>query len=332
MTLAPVPPPQSVLTIASGARQAKVLIAAAELEVFTALRDGPLPAGKLIERLGLHSYGSVHFLDALVALGLLERGPYGYANTPAAGRYLVRGRPAYIGGFLRFLDRVLHPAWDGLAESLRTGRPRSVDPYGGMYRDDADRDEFLAAMDTFNAPLAEALAARDWSEWKTVVDVGGARGNLAALLARSHPRLRVGVFDLPEVEPAFDRHMAALGGPPVEFTAGDFFTDPLPASDVLLLGHVLHNWPPERRVRLLRSAYEALPPGGAVFVYDALVEDAEPRLPNLLASLNMLVWSAGGLGYGLADLRAWLAEAGFGPVETSVLGPATTLVIARKPS
>ncbi|MFC4908390.1 methyltransferase [Actinomadura gamaensis] len=331
MTTAPVPPPQAVLKIASGARQAKVLIAANELEVFTALGDGPLSADALRERTGLHPYGASHFLDALVGLELLERRPGGYANAPAADRYLVRGRPEYIGGFLRFLDRVLHPAWDGLADSLRTGRPANTDPYGGLYRDEADRDEFLAAMDTFNAPLGEALAARDWSQWSSVVDVGGARGNLAARLVRAHPHLRAGVFDLPEVRPAFDRHIAGLGHAPVEFTAGDFFADPLPEADVLLFGHVLHNWPPDKRVQLLRSAFKALRPGGAVLIYDALVEAAEPRLPNLLASLNMLVWSAGGLGYSLDDARAWLAEAGFGPAAAEELGPATTLVIAHKP-
>jgi len=329
--------PQQVLQIASGARQAKVLIVATELGVFTALADGPLRRDELVAALGLASPGARDFLHSLVGLDLLERAGDRYANSAAADLYLVRGRPQYIGGFLRFLDKVLHQAWDGLADSLRTGRPQNLaaaggDPYHELYSNEAHRDEFLAAMDTFNTPIARALAGLDWPAGGHVVDVGGARGNLAVHLAKAHPDLTVTVFDLPEVRPAFDRRLAEEDlGSRVRFEAGDFFRDPLPAADAVVFGHVLHNWPATSRIALLRSARRALRPGGLTRIYEALVDEETPRLPNVLASLNMLVWSAGGSGYTFDEAAGWLRAAGFGPAARTELGPATSLVTAATP-
>ncbi|MER6331214.1 methyltransferase [Streptomyces sp. NPDC001034] len=326
------PGPEAVLRIASGVRQAQVLFTSLELGVFDMLAEGPLSADELAERRSLHPRAVRDLLAALHALGLLERDFGGYRLAPAADTYLVRGRPAHLGGFLAFLDGVLHPAWRGLTQSVRTGQAvRTGDPYDGLYDSAADRDGFLDAMDVLNSPLAAQLAEYDWHRYRSFVDVGGARGNLAAQIAKAHPNLDAQVFDLPGLSPAFDRHMAALGlTGAVSFTAGDFFADPLPAADVVIFGHVLHNWPEERRDVLLAKAYEAVSAGGAVLVYDPMIDEHRPQLPNVLASLNMLVWSEGGSEYPVGDLRARLFAAGFATVTASPIGATGTLVAARK--
>jgi 8-O-methyltransferase len=321
------------LGIAAGARRAKVLSAAVEVGVFGVLADGSVTAAELASRTNVHPQWAPHLLYALEGLGLVERTDKRYRNSAAADRYLVPGRPAYLGGFLSFLDTALHPAWDGLAGSLRTGEPRAglPDPYADLYADPADRDGFLDAMDVLNAPIAAALAELDWSAHASVVDVGGARGNVAAHLAKAHSHLSVGVFDLPALREAFDAHVAALGlADRVTFTGGDFFADPLPAADALLFGHVLHNWPVSRRRALLRAAYAALSPGGVVYVYDPVIDPDRPALPNVLASLNMLVWSAGGSEYTAAEATGWLREAGFEPLPPKQLTPTITLLAGRK--
>ncbi|MFC5827892.1 methyltransferase [Nonomuraea insulae] len=325
--------PEAVLRIASGARAAQVLFSAVELGVFTALSAEPLSADELAGKLGLHPAAVRDLLSALAALGLLARESGRYRPAEAAETYLVAGRPDYLGGFLAFLDGALHPAWRGLTESLRTGRPvRPGDPYGSLYTDPAERDGFLNAMDVLNRPIGAALARLGgWRLAGSFVDVGGARGNLAAQLVRAHPGLEATVFDLPALRPAFDAHMAALGlGTRVRFEPGDFFAGPLPEADALIFGHVLHNWPVERRRELLRKAHDALRPGGRVLVYDPMTDERRPRLPIALASLNMLVWSDGGAEYPVGDLRGWLFEAGFASVTTGPLTPSSTLVVARK--
>ncbi|MFG2041499.1 methyltransferase [Dactylosporangium sp. NPDC048998] len=325
-----------ILEIASGYRRARLLSAAVELGVFGALAEAPATAAELTDRLGLHPAGVPDLLAGLEGLGLVQRRDGAYHNTAPADRHLVPGRPGHLGGFLDFLDRTLHPAWDHLAESLRTGRPANRqahggDPYAPVHAEAASRTAFFDAMDVLNAPIGAALAELDWSRYTSVVDVGGARGNIAAHLVKAHPHLSVRVFDLPGVEPAFDAHVASLGlAGRISFVAGDFFADPLPAADVLLFGHVLHNWPVERRRFLAAAAHAALAPGGTALAYDPMIDPARPQLPNVLASLNMLVWSAGGAEYSPADAIGWFAGAGFADVDVAPLVATTSLLTARK--
>ncbi|GAA1852254.1 methyltransferase [Pseudonocardia ailaonensis] len=326
--------PEAVLRIASGYRTARVLFTAVELGVFARLADGALDPHLLVEQLEIEPIGGRDLVLALLGLGLLERDERGHVrNTAAAARFLVPGGDAHIGGFLTFLDRVLHPAWDGLTERLRGGGAggQAVDPFGELYGETGGRDGFLAAMDVLNAPIGEQLAGLDWSGISTVVDVGGARGNVAAALVDAHPHLTATVFDLPGIEPAFTAHVEARGvADRVHFRAGDFFTDPLPQADAVVFGHVLHNWPERERVGLLRAAAAAVPAGGRVLVYDPILDATAPALNTVLASLNMLVWSAGGSEYTVAQLVRWLAGAGLSYVEHRLLGAGSTVVTARK--
>ncbi|MGK9462305.1 MULTISPECIES: methyltransferase [unclassified Streptomyces] len=314
------PDPGQVMGILSGYWQTRMLITATESDLFTQLSGTSATAAELSERLGYVMPGAGDFFLALAGLGLLESQDGRYRNSPAAERFLVRGRPEFIGGYLQFCDRELNPAWDGLGQSLRTGKPHNAaavagsNPYHSLYADEEATDSFLASMDMFNTPIAARVAALDWSRYESFVDVGGARGNLAHHLACAHPHLKAGVFDLPQLARAFDKHMAALAPvEPITFHGGDFFSDPLPGADALIFGHILHNWGTEDRLKLLRSAYDAVRPGGAVIIYDPMVSDDTPPLFAVMASLSMLVWSAGGHEYSVEDCHGWLKEAGFRP-------------------
>jgi SAM-dependent methyltransferase len=326
------PGPDSLLQIASGTRRAQVLFSAVEVGAFDALAEQPLTADEAAARLGLNPRAARDLLAALAAMGLLDRQQDRYHTTQVSDTYLVKGRPGYLGEFLAFLDGTLHPAWRQLTESLRTGEPvRSGDPYADLYQDAARRDGFLDAMDVLNAPIGAQLAQYPWQRGWSFVDIGGARGNLAAQVLKSHPGLEAAVFDLPRVQPAFEAHMNALGlADRVRFIPGDFFADPLPAADVLIFGHVLHNWPADRRRLLLEKAHAALPPGGLVMVYDPMIDVRRPALARVLASLNMLVWSDGGAEYTVPEVRGWLLGAGFAAVTAAPLTPAITLVVGRK--
>lgn len=339
--------PGSILAIASGARRAQLLLSAVELGVFDAIGDGGTPtaggssAAEVAAATGVHDAWITVVLDGLVALGLLDSGPHGYCRAADAARYLDSSSPEYIGGFLRFLSGTLHPAWAGLSVSLRTGRPADqgadvtvelTDPYPGQYADPLQRKEFLAAMDVLNAPIGRAVAALDWSRSGSVIDVGGAAGGVAIQLARRYPDLTVAVFDLPAVAPEFRRAVQAAHLPEtsVTFHGGDFFADEIPAADTVVLGHVLLNWPVERRRRIIAAVHRALPVGGKVLIYDPLLDPANPDLVKVLAALNMLVWSAGGTPYTADDLGELLGTAGFEQIEHTALRPGTVLTTAVK--
>lgn len=335
---APTTDPGAVIGHVIGHWQARILLTAVETDLFTLLRDGSMTAEGLSAAAGFVVHPEAeHLYTVLVGMGMLERDGDLLRNAPVAAEWLVRGRPGYLGGYLRFVDTELNPAWAGLTEALRTGHPQNPaatdgNPYDALYRDPAATEDFVESMDVLATPTAEAIAALDWSEYRSVIDVGGARGSTAQLIAARHPHLNAGVFDLPPLEPTFERHMSALGDQHgVTFHGGDFFKDPLPTADVHVLGHVLHNWSDVDRLRILRAVYTALPPGGAVFIYDPMLADGTAPLPAALAGLSMLVWSSGGGEYSIDDCHDWLRETGFRP-ETVALPPGLedVLVIGHK--
>jgi hypothetical protein len=311
--------PDAVLQLGLGFWGSKTLLTAVELGVFTALADSPHTAEELTICLELQRRGAADFLDALVALGMLERDGGAYRNTAETDLFLDRTKPSYVGGILDMANARLYPFWGSLTEALRTGLPqneakRGENPFAAIYAEPDRLRQFLRAMTGISTGVAVALAQTfTWSRYSTFIDVGTAEGCVPVQLALRHPHLTGGGFDLPPVGPAFDDYVRSFElGDRLHFTPGDFFSDPLPRADVLILGRVLHDWDLEQKRMLLRKAHDALPQGGAVVVYDAIIDDE--RCTNafgLLMSLNMLIETPGGFDYTGADCRGWLADAGF---------------------
>jgi hypothetical protein len=328
--------PVAIKRLGNAFCEAKLLLTATELGLFTMLDAGPATVEEVRVQLGLGDRGVRDFLDGLVALGLLERAREttrgdSYENGPAASEFLVRGKENYSGGFLERANRMLYPAWGKLTEALRTGAPQTP-PHGEVLADPAKLRAYLAMMDSVNGLLvADLLELFPWSEQATVADIGGARGNVAALLASANPGLRGTVFDLPAIAGAARDHLAALGVcDRVTFQPGDFFADDLPSADVLILGHVLHNWSPGQRQELADKCYAALPSGGALLIYDAMLDDERQDISQLLISLNMLLVTEGGSEYPVGECRDYLRKAGFARTVAHPLGANNTLVIGYK--
>lgn len=330
----PVPTAARIMELTRGYWAAKTLLSAVELGVFGALADGPLPVEELRERLGLHARGARDFFDALVALGMLDRDPQGYHNTAETGMFLDPAKPTYLGGLLELQNSHSYPLWGSLTEGLRTGEPQhDADTFRARYADEEGLRRFLAAMSGVSLAPATALANKfAWERYQVVCDLGTAQGMVPAQLALHHPHLRGIGFDLPEVRPVFEEFIAGRGlSDRVSFHAGDFFTDPLPAADVYVLGRILHDWGLPARRALLRRVHEALPEDGVVIVYETIIDD-ERRVNavGLLMSLNMLLETQDGADYTGADCQGWLAEAGFRESYVKYLVGAESMVVARK--
>jgi O-methyltransferase domain/Dimerisation domain len=313
------------------------MLSAVELGVFTALSDGPATEPELRARLGLHPRGSLDFLDTLVALNVLERDGDRYRNAPDTDYYLDKNKPTYLG----YPEWVVHGSfhsWTRFTDSLRTGLRQSPRGNAGgdlfdLYDDPDEIARTMAGADTHNTALARALAAEvDWSGYRDFVDIGGARGNVPALLVRAHPHLHGMNFDLPVIKPYFDAHMAQLGMSPaqVSFESGDFFVDTFPTADVMICGHTLHNHSVETRKLIIAKAYEALRPGGIMLAYDVLLDEQRAELVPLMWSLSMLVQTAEGAEYTISECQSWMLEAGFDSVSSAPLGQFDKLVIGHK--
>jgi 8-O-methyltransferase len=180
------------------------------------------------------------------------------------------------------------------------------------------------------AELAEAV---DWRDHRSFVDLGGARGNLAAVLVNRHPHLDAVCYDLPRTAPIFTEHIERLGlTGRIRFTGGDFFTEPIPPADVVVLGHILHGFDAARSRQLLARVFEAVRPGGAVLIYDRMIDDERRDPDRLLSSLHMRLVSRDGGEYRVADCRDWLRSAGFSDGGARPLLGTHTLVIGRRPA
>jgi hypothetical protein len=330
--------PDRIVKLGHAFRAAKTLLSAVELGVFTALADGPLDLEAVSRRTGIHQRGARDFFDALVALGLLDRDASGrYANMPDADLYLDRRKQSYVGGELEHFGKYVFPHWSLLTPALQTGEPqsgtRSAGHYSALYTDPATLETLVKGMTGGTLPVARALAAKfPWQDYRTFLDVGTAQGCLPVQIALAHSHLTGGGFDLPPVKPHFDSYVQQHGlSHRLRLHPGSFLDDPLPAAEVVVLGRILHNWDLGTKRMLLRKAYEAMPTGGAVIVYERLIDD-ERRAngPALLASLNMLIMTAGGFDFTAADCIGWMRDAGFKCPRTEQLTPEISMIVGSK--
>jgi O-methyltransferase domain/Dimerisation domain len=328
--------PDRILELGYAYREAKVLLSAVELGVFTALGERPLDLDTLINRIGIDQRGARDFLDALVALDLLNRDDSGqYACTPETAAYLDRRKSTYLGDELQYSVH-LYARWNLLTRALRTGRPQNAAGVKGnypvLYANSEALEAFAKGMSAATLSAATAIAEKvPWLKYQTVIDIGSAQGCLPVQLARVHAHLTGGGFDLPPLRPVFDKYVEEHGfSGRLRFYPGDFFQDQLPRADVLVMGRVLHNWNLATKKMLLKKAYEALPAGGTLIIYERLIDDARTNAAGLLSSLNMLVMTEGGFGFTGADCMGWMQEAGFRDIRVEPLTNDQSMIMGAK--
>ncbi len=331
--------PQKILQTGFAFWASKTLLSAVEMGVFTELAHGPEQFHSLSGRLGLHPRSARDFLDALVALGFLARTADVYSNTPETDLFLDRKKPSYVGGILEMANHRLYPFWGHLTEGLRTGLPQNETKKGAaglfetLYADPMRLKEFLAAMTGVSHGANMAIArVFPWTDYRTFVDVGPAQGDLMVQIAVANPHLQGIGFDLPEVAPIFEEYVAINGvADRLTFTPGNFFKQDIPKADVVLMGHILHDWDLPTKKMLITKAFDALPVGGALIVYESIIDDERSTNAfGLMMSLNMLIETPGGFDFSGRDCTSWMKEAGFSATRVEhLLGP-DSMVVAIK--
>jgi SAM-dependent methyltransferase len=329
--------PNRLLEIGFAFRKSKILLSAVELDVFTALDNGPADCDALAERVQIHRRGARDFFDALVSLQLLNRDAAGrYSNAPDCDRYLNRHSADFVGGLFRHLNGRMYGIWGRLSAALCSGLPQSGalgdEGYDALYANQATLDEFVQAMSASSLLPARAIAVGfPWHKYASFFDVGTAQGCVPVEIARVNPHLTGGGFDLPAVERSFTAYVSPRGlGDRLKFRGGDFLKDDLPSAGVLIMGRILHNWSLDTKRLLLNKAYRALPPGGALIVYDPMRDEARTNSDALLAGLTMLLETREGFEYTANECRSWMKEAGFIEMQLLPLEAGYLAVIGHK--
>jgi hypothetical protein len=231
-----------------------------------------------------------------------------------------------------------YPFWGSLSDGLRTGKPQNEikggkDLFTALYANPDRLRLFLRSMTGHSLPSAMAIAQNfPWSKYRTFADIGSAEGCLPVQVALANPHLIGEGFDLPMVRPFFEEYVASFGiQDRVRFHPGDFFKDSLPGADVLVMGMILHDWNLEQKRTLLKKAYNALPDGGSLIVYEHLIDDERRNgVAGLLMSLMMLIETQEGFDYTGADCFGWMREAGFKESYVERLTGTESMVVAVK--
>jgi hypothetical protein len=233
----------------------------------------------------------------------------------------------------------LYPFWGDLTTALRTGQPQNEVKHNGkamfdeLYADPKRLEQFMGAMTGVSRANFEAFAEKfDFAPFASHVDIGGATGQLAAIVQARHPHLASRSLDLPVVRPIAERHIKAAG---LEgrVVAGDvdFFKDEFPEADLITMGMILHDWNLENKKMLIAKAFRALPEGGAFVAIENIIDDARRENAfGLMMSLNMLIEFGDAFDFTGADFTAWCLEAGFSRCEILPLAGAASAAIAWK--
>ncbi len=339
----PASPPDSspIIDLIEAFRRSKAMFAAVSLGIFDTVEREPTSAEAIAAVLQLPRGPLEILLDACVGLKLLRRKGTLYANEPIASAYLCRSSERALVGYILYSNDVLFPLWNHLEDAVREGTPRWEQEFGiegaifdHFFRTPEARMTFLRGMHGFGLLSSpKVVAAFDLSDFRRMLDLGGATGHLAIAACEAYPELHAIVFDLPAVIETARAYVSNSGpvSQRISVAAGNFFVDVLPEADLIAMGRILHDWADTKIRQLLAKIFDRLPPGGALLIAEKLVsEDKTGPSSALLQSLNMLVCTEG-RERTLSEYRQLLEEAGFDQVEGRVTGAYLDAVIARKP-
>jgi len=328
-----------ILDLVEAFRRSKTMFTAVQLGLFDALAESPQTLPALAEKLKLNQGALLRLLSGCVALGLLHNQNGTYFNTPASTRLLTSASPDTLAGYIRYSDQSLYPLWGNLEEAVRTGTNRWEQVFGSRtalfdhyFRNETSAASFIGGMHGFGQIASQRIAqAFDLSRFQTIVDLGGATGHLCVALCTAWPNLQANVLDLPAVQKYALAHIQSTPvADRIHFHASDFFTDPLPPSDLYALGRILHDWTDEKIGRLLAKIIESLPPGGALLITETLLaDDKSGPLYSAMQDLNMLVCTEG-RERTRAEYSELLRDAGFTSINFKETGSLVDAILAIK--
>ena len=325
-------PPPALLDLATGYQRSKTLFALVEFGLPTLLARRTLPLEEIAREIQLHTVAADRFLNACVALELIERVGGEFRNTALSEAFLVRDSPTYLGDqFLKY-DRTSYQLWADLVPKLRAWRPGATDDEMPQKSDQGQAS--MRAQHNFSLLVGHALGeAYDFSRHRKMLDLGGGTGAMSIAICELHEGLRAAIFDLPPIsEIARDFVHANFLSERIEVCAGNFKEDELPAGfDVVLLANLLSIASEGTNRELFRHLYELLPDGGACIISGWILDDdrTSPLIPVLFC-LEDINWGAPDVERSASTYQRWLGEAGFAEIKHEVYCPPTSMIVGRK--
>ena len=303
---------EEVIAVVRGFQPACVLLAAADLNVFTILKTKPMSTKAVAEKLEADTRAITILLDALAAMALLTKQNKEYSLSSEVAQLLTEDSSRSI------LPAIRHQAvclrrWVQLPQVIKNGQP--AERILNIHSETEDLAAFIGAMDNFSTPVAiDVIRKLGTLNFCHLLDVGGASGTWTIEFLRAVPEAKATLFDLPEVIPMAKEHIAKAGlTDQVEFVEGDFYTDDLPTgADFIWLSAIAHQNSRQQNQQLFSKLYTVLENGGKLVLRDVVMDESRTKPEGgALFAINMLVATESGGTYTFDEFRMDLLNAGF---------------------
>ncbi len=323
---------EDIFAVARAFMRSRIILTAAELDLFTAIQDGYVTARQIADRLRVDLRGLTRVLDCLVSFDLLEKRRDVYSFTEEGATYSSK-HPGSNLPMLLHMSR-LWESWSELTDVVEKGPNRERKPTKPM--DKNSRGAFIGAMHVIGRMLSDEIAASlDVSGFRKLMDIGGGSGTYTIAFLKHNPRLQAVLFDLEDVVNMARERIESEGClDRVQIVAGDFYRDELPGGcDLALLSAIIHQNGPKQNLELYAKIFSALDPGGMLIIRDHIMDESRTKPPEgALFAINMLVNTRNGDTYTFAEVEQDLKDVGFGNIKMLRSGEKMDcLVTAGKP-
>lgn len=322
--------PDQIMELAFSFQRSRVFLTGYELGLFSALSDREKTSEEVARAVGTEARATDRLLNALCAMGLLGKREGQFFNTTLTSRFLVKGKPEYMGGLMHIVH--LWDTWNTLPQAVRKGR--SVVAEHVNERGEKWLHAFIAAMhERARRNARTVVSLLDLSNVFRVLDVGGGSGAYSMAFVRAREGIMATVFDLPNVIPLTRKYIDQEQlSAKVKTAIGDYHTNDLGREfDMVFLSAIIHSNSYDENRNLIRKASKALNPGGQLVIQDFIMdEDRTSPTFGALFSLNMLVGTEAGDTYTESEVRTWMERAGLSEIRRRDTGIGTTLMIGEK--
>lgn len=324
--------PESIREYISHFQKSRVLLTAFELDIFTAIDKTPQTSSAVAKKIKADARATDRLMNAVCAIGFLEKKDNKFFNTKEASAYFVKGKPGYMSGLMHTVS--LWQTWSKLTESVRKGKSVFERPKAINNRDTFWLEAFIGAMHYRASRQATEIVAKiDMKGVKKVLDVGGGSGAFAMAFANAGKDVKATVLDLPNVIPITKKYIKQdKMSAKVDTLSGDYNTDAFPKGyDIIFLSAVVHINSYNGNVKLIKKCAASLNKGGRVIIQDQVMNDDRTTPPGgALFALNMLVGTEEGDTYTEKEMREWFDKAGLTFEKRIDVFMGNALMIGRK--
>src|SRR5437879_5204401 len=272
----------------------------ARLGVPDLVEHGPKSADELAAAVGAKPRELYRLMRATACVGVLSEGPdERFSETPLSAVLRSNANPS-LRAFAIMHSREWHGlGWSELEFCVRTGKQALEKIYGTpvfkFFEQHPEEGElFNQAMSDLSTIDSPAVAeAYSFGDIHSIVDVGGGHGLLLATILAKNPHLKGTLYDMPHVVAGAQNGPLTPMMERCTLASGDMFSWVPAGADAYVMKHIIHDWPDEACINILKACRKGVNQGGKLLVVDNVIQTGNDFAPGKFLDLQMLIFPGG---------------------------------------